>query len=179
MIYTPITIVPKELHPIMLVNTKFIWNVSQESLLPQQQNKKQVYLSYSIELHHNLRNILVSCSIKSYSLLQVPQSSANASVHIDAGLKPIWAVVAERVVSYARQVSSKSSSYWAKMALTYNLSQGNKNAYSKYLGKNMALAKTSLKPSDFVKKDATNAAIYSVLKMQQSTAATRLLHPAQ
>ena len=104
--------------------------------------------------------------------MQVPQSSANASVHVDAGLRPVWAVVAERVISYARSVSSKSSSYWAKMAFTYNLSQGNKNAYSRYLGKNMASANTSLQPSEFIKKGVTNAAISSVLKMQRSTATT-------
>ena len=40
-------------------------------------------------------------------ILQIPRSSSNASVFIDAGLKPVWAVVAEKVLLYANSTMFK------------------------------------------------------------------------
>ena len=57
-------------------------------------------------------------------ILQVTGSSANASAHIDAGLKPIWALIAERTLLYARSVMTKHPNYWPKMMMGENLQEG-------------------------------------------------------
>ena len=105
-------------------------------------------------------------------ILQLPQSSSNVAVHLDAGLRPIWSIIAEKVISYARSVATKPSSYWAKMAFTYNLSQGNQSAYLRYLAKNMDKAKTSMQPPNQLKKGVTSAAFSSVMEMQKYTASS-------
>ena len=68
-------------------------------------------------------------------MLQIPRSSASVSVHIDAGLKPVWAVIAERVMLYSLTVMSKPSSFWPKTAMTENISDGQKSPYFRYLMK--------------------------------------------
>ena len=47
-------------------------------------------------------------------ILGIPRSSANVSVYIDAGLRPIPAVIAEKVLLYASSIMSKPVSYWPK-----------------------------------------------------------------
>ena len=44
-------------------------------------------------------------------ILQIPRSSSNASAYIDAGLRPIWSLIAEKVLLYASSVMSKPLSY--------------------------------------------------------------------
>ena len=68
-------------------------------------------------------------------ILQIPVSSSCASVHIDAGLPPVWSVVAERVVNYYIKLQDKPNTYWARLALLDNIALGNKSSYTIYLNK--------------------------------------------
>ena len=52
-------------------------------------------------------------------ILQIPSSSSNAAVHIDAGLRPVWAVLAEKVVGYASTLLDKPNDYWAMRILIW------------------------------------------------------------
>ena len=56
-------------------------------------------------------------SIVGKFILQIPRSSTQASSNIDAGLRPIWSLIAERVLVYARSTMEKSKTYWSKIVL--------------------------------------------------------------
>ena len=105
-------------------------------------------------------------------ILQVPSSSSNACVHIDAGLKPIWSVVAEKVLLYAHSTMIKPSSFWPKLAMDENISLGVKSAYTRYLLR----WKTDLHCFDLnseqIKKTVRNAAISDVISQQRMTSTT-------
>ena len=50
-------------------------------------------------------------------ILQLPSNTANVCSNIDAGLRPVWASIAERVIMYASNLLSKNEKYWARKAL--------------------------------------------------------------
>ena len=66
-------------------------------------------------------------------ILQIPTSSANVSVYIDGGFKPIWAVIAERVMLYAQKSMLQPQTALVKQALNENIEEGPKNWYTRYL----------------------------------------------
>ena len=68
-------------------------------------------------------------------ILGIPRSSADVSAYIDAGLRPISSLIAEKVLSYASSIMSKPVSYWPKKAMTENLSLGSQSPYTRYLVK--------------------------------------------
>ena len=68
-------------------------------------------------------------------ILQVPRSSANVSTYIDAGLRPIKALIAERVLKYANVTLQKSASNWVKIAMNENILMGDSSPYIRYLQK--------------------------------------------
>ena len=68
-------------------------------------------------------------------MLQIPRSSANVSCNLDAGFKPVWAVVAEKALLFAQAIMTRPVTYWPKMAMQENILLGNKNPYTKYLMK--------------------------------------------
>ena len=105
-------------------------------------------------------------------LLQIPSSSSNAAVHIDAGLRPVWSVIAEKVVTFASRLLDKPTEYWARIALVENIEMGSGSSYTKYLNK----WKTGINgygvETSVVRKNALHAAINSVLKLQLDTSKT-------
>ena len=72
-------------------------------------------------------------SIVGKFILQLPRNSSNSCSFLDAGLKPIWAEVAHKVLTYSYSVMIKPCSYWPKIALQEQISCGNKSAYTRYL----------------------------------------------
>ena len=105
-------------------------------------------------------------------ILQLPKSSANVSIHIDAGLKPIRSVINERVLLYARSLIEKDKEYWPRIALNYNLSIGVKSPYSKLLNHYMDMAGTSLRSPNIIKKAVQKVSLEMITKMQNETAVT-------
>ena len=75
-------------------------------------------------------------------ILQLPHSSSNVSSHIDAGLRPIWALIAEKSLVYAKSVMTKSSEYWPKIAMGENLQNGLQSPYVSHLCKWMRKCNT-------------------------------------
>lgn len=109
------------------------------------------------------------CSVGKF-ILQIPRSSANVSCHLDAGFKPVWAVVAERALLFAQSVMGRPATYWPKIAMQENLLNGSKNPYTKYLLKLKADCNIlSLTTPNFIRKSVHKAAIASVLQEQKST----------
>ena len=66
-------------------------------------------------------------------ILQLPKSSARVVSYIDAGLRPVWAQIAERVLLYARKIMEKPYSFWPKIAYEDSIADGEANPYTKYL----------------------------------------------
>ena len=66
-------------------------------------------------------------------ILQIPRSSANVSSYIDAGFRPVWSVIAERTLVYARKTMRNPLSSWTKIAMNECISMGEKNPYTKHL----------------------------------------------
>ena len=67
-------------------------------------------------------------------ILQVPSSSSSVSTNIDCGFKPIWSVIAERVLLYSHHIMSKPATYWPKMSFLDHINRGT-SGYVKYLNK--------------------------------------------
>ena len=63
-------------------------------------------------------NVVESCqnTIGKF-ILQIPRSSANASCYVDAGLRPVWSLIAERTLQYAHRTMRKPQTSWAKIAM--------------------------------------------------------------
>ena len=102
-------------------------------------------------------------------ILQIPRSSANVASNIDAGLKPIWACVAEKVLLYSNTVMGKAVTYWPKIAMGENLAKGSQNPYTRYLLK-WKVATDTFNVSPRKIKDAVHqAAVVSVLNQQKTT----------
>ena len=102
-------------------------------------------------------------------ILQIPRNSANVASNIDAGLKPVWAVVAEKVLTYANSTMKKPSSFWPKLSMNENLSCGTKNPYTRYLLKWKQATNSFGLPPKQMKASVDRAAIVSVLDDQRAT----------
>ena len=105
-------------------------------------------------------------------ILQIPRSSSNASAYIDAGLRPIWSLIAEKVLLYASSVMSKPLSYWPKIALNVNLSSGFQSSYTKYLIRWKKATNCLDLPPKQIKTSVTRAAIAQVIEQNKSTLTT-------
>ena len=63
-------------------------------------------------------------------ILQLPRSSASVAANLDGGLKPVWAVIADKVLTYTSTTMKKSPKFWPQMALTNNLARGLSSPYT-------------------------------------------------
>ena len=68
-------------------------------------------------------------------MLQLPRSSANVSSCLDAGLRPVAAAIAEKVLTYACAVMRKPALHWSRIAMGVNLAWGYKSPYTRYMMK--------------------------------------------
>lgn len=66
-------------------------------------------------------------------ILQIPRNSADVCSYLDAGLRPIWAEVAKKVLKFSSSTMNKPLSYWPKLAMNEQISMGSKSAYIRYL----------------------------------------------
>ena len=102
-------------------------------------------------------------------ILQSSQSSSNAAAHIDAGLRPVWAIIAEKSLLYARSVMEKPCHHWARLALNYHLMEASDSPYSAYLDKWMGKCGTTIRSQGLIKEAVKRAAIESVLVLKKNT----------
>jgi len=105
-------------------------------------------------------------------MLQIPQSSANISSCIDAGLQPVWSLIAQKVIIYAHNVMKKPDSNWAKKAFKEQVSQGTGSPYTRYLLKWKSLTNCFNLPLACIKASIKAAAIKQVKKSQQEVCVT-------
>ena len=105
-------------------------------------------------------------------MLQIPRSSANVACYIDAGLKPVCSVIAEKVLLYAHRVMAKPSTYWPKMAMEENLASGTKSPYTRFLLKIKAESNCLHLNSDHIRKSVKTSAINNILDQLRATSTT-------
>ena len=106
-------------------------------------------------------------------ILQIPSSSANCSVYLDAGLKPVWAVIAEKVILYANSTMKKDLSYWPKKAMNEHISSGSQSSYTRNLIKwKHSTNSFGLTSKMQTKASVTRAATIDVLSQQNATSLT-------
>ena len=104
-------------------------------------------------------------------ILQVPRSTANVSAHIDSGLRPIWAIVAEKFLTFAHKTMAKPSSQLPKLAMNENLQMGVKSLYTRSLIKwKEATGSYNLSPHQI--RASVQAAAISDIKYQQRISST-------
>ena len=132
-----------------------------------------LYGSEIIPLNQGTIHEIEKCqTIVGKFILQLPRNSTNVSVYIDAGLKPVWAMIAERVLNYASNVMSKPPSFWPKLAMGENLSLGEKSPYLKYLIKWKEATNFPGPNRKQIRNSVTHAAISSVLAEQKTSCVT-------
>ena len=102
-------------------------------------------------------------------ILQLPRNSTNVVANLDAGLKPVLFIIAERVIKYSSNLMKKPSSYWPKIALTENLNLGSGNPYTKYLMKMKSATNCYGVGLSQIRKNVDSAAIVSVLDSQRTS----------
>ena len=105
-------------------------------------------------------------------ILGIPRSSANVSVYIDAGLRPIPAVIAEKVLLYASSIMSKPVSYWPKKAMIENLSMGSQSPYTRYLTNWKVDTSCERLVPKHIRSSIRNSSIIDILDQQRAVCTT-------
>lgn len=105
-------------------------------------------------------------------MLQIPSSSANVCTYIDCGFRPIWAIIAERVLTYANKTMCKPSSNWAKLAFEYHLGTKPASSYLKYLIKWKDATQTFGVHPKQVEKNVKYFAIQDIINSKNQTSTT-------
>ena len=94
------------------------------------------------------------------------------ALQIDAELRPVWAIVAEKTLLYVRSVMTKNPEYWPKMMMGENLQEGIENPYTKHLCKWMQVSNTTICTPSYIKRCIWKAAIKSILGQRMITSTT-------
>ena len=105
-------------------------------------------------------------------MLQLPRSSASVCAAIDAGLRPVWAHIAEKTLLYAFSLMRKSQDFWPRIAMNVNLAMGSKSPYTRHLLKWKSVTNSSLLSIKAVKKSVHDAAVQDVVTQQQEHSTT-------
>ena len=93
-----------------------------------------LYGTEILPLKQSTINVIERCqSSVGKFILQLPRNSTNVVANLDAGLRPIWSIIAERFLTYSIKTMYQPSSYWPKLAFEENLRLGVKSAYTKAL----------------------------------------------
>ena len=101
-------------------------------------------------------------------ILQVPRSTSNVAAQIDAGLKPVWSLIAQKVLKYANNTAQKPLSNWARLAFRQNLDMGYNSSYTRYFLDWKQKLDTTILSSKQIEKAANRAAIKSVVGGQKT-----------
>ena len=105
-------------------------------------------------------------------MLQLPVSSTNVSTNIDCGFRPVWSIIAERVLNYASRVMGMPPSNWAKLAFEYHLGTKPASSYLKYLMKWKDATQTFGVHSKQVGKNVKYFAIQDIINSKKMTSTT-------
>ena len=105
-------------------------------------------------------------------MLQLPVSSTNVSTNIDCGFRPVWSIIAERVLNYASRVMGMPLSNWAKLAFEYHLGTKPASSYLKYLMKWKDATQTFGVHSKQVGKNVKYFAIQDIINSKKMTSTT-------
>ena len=96
-------------------------------------------------------------------ILQIPRSSTNVTANLDAGLRPVWSLVAEKFLLFAHKTISQPTSYWPKLAMDEQITLGERSPYTKTLVKYKTLAGAFGLPPAQIKKALLQKTIGNVI----------------
>ena len=102
-------------------------------------------------------------------MLQVQNSSSSVCSNIDAGFRPVWAVIAERVMIYASRLMDKHPSNWTKLALQEHLDNPTNSNYMKYLNRWKDATNSFGVPQSQIRRNVYHYAVKDVLDRQRIT----------
>ena len=105
-------------------------------------------------------------------ILQIPRSSSDVACYIDAGLKPISAIVAEKVLLYAHSIMNKPATYWAKIAMDENLAIGSRSSYSRYFLKLVTSFNCLQFTPEQIKKSVHKCTVSNIFNKLRATSTT-------
>ena len=105
-------------------------------------------------------------------ILQLPRNSANVCSYLDAGLRPIWAEVAKKVLKFSSSTMNRSPSYWPKVAMNEHIAMGANSMYLRYLLKWKSATNSYCLQSKQLNSCIDNAAIAQILKDQKIASST-------
>ena len=105
-------------------------------------------------------------------ILQIPRSSADVSCYIDAGLRPISSILAEKVLLFAHSTMCKPISSWPKLAMTENLQLGSLSSYTRYLQKWKTETNCFHFNPNHIKIAVKSNSISNILDQQRATSTT-------
>ena len=118
-------------------------------------------------------NVVESCqnTIGKF-ILQIPRSSANASCYVDAGLRPVWSLIAERTLQYAHRTMRKPQTSWAKIAMNECIMMGDEIPYTRHLMNWKTMAGAFGISGKKIKDTVRKAAIKDVVRLFNKTKVT-------
>ena len=105
-------------------------------------------------------------------MLQIPTSSSSVVTNIDCGFKPVCWTLAERVLMYVSNLSSKSSSYWPKIALLEQINMNPTSPFMKYLKKWKDATQTYGVTPKQIRKNVKHYAIKDIKQSKFDTCTT-------
>ena len=108
------------------------------------------------------------------SLLQLPRHASNASVHIDAGFRPIQHVVAERVLRYSQKVMLRPPTTWTKKCLYEHLSLQARSPYYKLLMSHRIDVNSTFPSKTTLSRCLAKKSLQEILLLKQSTISTSM-----
>jgi hypothetical protein len=128
-----------------------------------------LYGSEIIPLTQASINVIERCqSTVGKFILQIPKNSTNVCANLDAGLQPVWSLIAEKFLGFSIKTMQKSSAYWPKLAMEENLQLGTKSAYTRTLSKYKNSTGTFGLPISQMKKTVRTLATQYVLSERQN-----------
>ena len=132
-----------------------------------------LYGAEIIPLTQDTINVVEKCNTAvGKFILQIPRSSSDVSCYIDAGLKPVSAILSEKVLLYAHGIMNKPATYWPKLAMDENLAIGSRSSYARYLIKLKTASKCLQLTPDQIKKSVHNSAISNIYHQLHATSTT-------
>ena len=137
-----------------------------------------LYGAEVIPLTQGTINEIEACQSKvGKFILQTPKNSADVTVNIDAGLKPVWSIIAEKVHLYAARTLKREASFWPRMAIAMSLDIGYSSPYTRNLLKWKEKVNTNLLSITHIKGACNRAAIQSVLRDKDDHPSTFAMNP--
>ena len=104
--------------------------------------------------------------------MQIPFNSTNLSANLDAGLSPVWSLVAERFLLFANKTLLQAKSYWSKIAMDEQIKLGLSSPYIRNLIKYRKLVGSLDLPAENLKQKLRRVTVNRVINERRKYCVT-------